>query len=155
MNELEPLLTELQSLIEKASPAARRKLASQIAKQLRASQAARIKANQNPDGSAYETRKPQPTMGRKRKGRIRKAMFGKLIRTRWLKAKGSASEATVEFIGAASRIANVHQFGLRDRVNKHGTEADYPQRQLLGITADEENKIETTIVEFLANHLSI
>ena len=55
----------------------------------------------------------------------------------------------------ASRIASVHQFGLRDRVNKHGTEADYPQRQLLGITKDEENKIETTIVEFLANHLLI
>lgn len=155
MNELEPLISELQSLIEKASPAARRKLATQIAKQLRASQAARIKANQNPDGSPYEARKPQEFLGRKRKGRIRKTMFGKLIRTRWLKGKGSASEATVNFVGAATRIANVHQFGLRDRVNTRGTEAKYPQRELLGITKDEENKIETTIVEFLANHLSI
>ena len=155
MNELEPLISELQSLIEKASPAARRQLASQIAKQLRASQAARIKANQNPDGSPYEARKPQQFLGRKRKGRIRKAMFGKLIRTRWLKGKGSASEATVSFIGSATRIANVHQYGLRDRVNKHGTEATFPQRELLGLTRDEENKIETTIVEFLANHLSI
>ena len=155
MSELDPLLTELQSLIEKASPSERRKLATQIAKQLRATQAVRIKANQAPEGAAYAERKPQPTFGRKRKGRIKKAMFGKLIRTRWLKAKGSASEATVEFIGAASRIASVHQFGLRDRVNNYGTEAVYPVRPLLGLTKDEENKIETTIVEFLSNHSSI
>ena len=150
MNELDPLLTELQSLIEKASPAARRQLASQIAKQLRASQATRIKANQNPDGSAYAARKPQPTLGRKRKGRIRKAMFGKLIRTRWLKAKSSTSAATVEFIGAASRIANVHQFGLRDRVNQHGTEADYPQRELLGFSEKEQEMIEDLILSHLS-----
>lgn len=150
MNELEPLISELQSLIEKASPPERRKLATQIARQLRASQAARIKANQNPDGSPYEARKEQVFLGRKRKGRIRKAMFGKLIRTRWLKGKGSASEATVSFIGSATRIANVHQYGLRDRVNKHGTEAAYAPRELLGITEKEQEMIEDLILSHLS-----
>ncbi|MFB0974580.1 MAG: phage virion morphogenesis protein [Tolumonas sp.] len=150
MSELDPLLTELQSLIEKASPSERRKLATQIAKQLRATQAARIKANQTPEGAAYAERKPQPTFGRKRKGRIKKAMFGKLIRTRWLKAKGSASEATVEFIGAASRIASVHQFGLRDRVNDYGTMVKYPQRELLGFSEKEQEMIEDLILSHLS-----
>ena len=115
----------------------------------RASQAARIKANQNPDGSPYEARKPQEFLGRKRKGRIRKTMFGKLIRTRWLKGKGSASEATVNFVGAATRIANVHQFGLIDRVehNSHSPRVKYAKRELLGFSEHEITLIEHSLLE--------
>lgn len=77
-------------------------------------------------------------------------MFQKLIRTQWLKAKASADEATVQFVGNATRIARISQFGLRDRVNKKGVEAQYPQRELLGLTEKEKDQIEDLILGLMS-----
>lgn len=147
-NELTPLLTTLQGIISQVSPAGRRDMAKAIARNLRASQAERIKANLTPDGHAYEPRKPQKL--RNRKGNIKRKMFQKLIRTQWLKAKASADEATVQFVGNATRIARISQFGLRDRVNKQGVEAQYPQRELLGLTEKEKDQIEDLILGLMS-----
>lgn len=73
------------------------------------------------------------TMVDRRRGDSRRKMFNKTIKSKWLKARGAPDAATVEFSGAAERVARVHHYGLRDRVNKHGAEADYPERRLLGI----------------------
>lgn len=137
-----------QGLVENLTPPARRNMARRIAKDLRASQAARIAAQRNPDGSAYEPRKPQH---RRKKGRIKRAMFSKIRLNRYLKASASEHSATIAFTRSVEQIAKVHQFGLRDRVNRiRNLTVQYPQRQLLGFTAADMAHIEDIVI----NHLS-
>lgn len=150
MSNIDALESFAADLIASLEPAARAELAKRIARELRASQQQRIAAQKNPDGSAYQPRKPQI---RHQKGKIRQQMFAKL-RTAWfLKAKSSVSSALVEFTDQVSRIAIVHQRGLRDRVSKTGPEITYPERQLLGISAADETLIMELAVAHLANRL--
>lgn len=144
MSELNPLIDRLNGIIQSASPSARKSLAKEIATKVRTSQAARIKDNKNPDGSAYAERKPQRL--RAKKGTIRRRMFQKLIRAKWLKAKTNATDVSIEFIGKAGRIARVSQYGLRDKVNKRGLEVQYQQRELLGLTDNEIDMIENIVI---------
>lgn len=144
MSELNPLIDRLNGIIQSASPSARKSLTKEIATKVRTSQAARIKDNKNPDGSAYAERKPQRL--RAKKGAIRRRMFQKLVRAKWLKAKTNATEASIEFIGRAGRIARVSQYGLRDKVNKRGLEVQYQQRELLGLTETEIDMIEDIVI---------
>lgn len=135
-------------LIAKLEPGARRELAAALAKELRASQQRRIAAQQNPDGSAYAPRKPQL---RHQQGRIRRAMFSKLRTARFLKARGTADAAIVGFTEQVSRIARVHQGGLRDYVNRRtGLEVDYPKRELLGYSEQDLARIAEIVVAHLA-----
>ena len=146
----EELVSRLDGLLQQLSPAERSRLCRDIARQLRASQAKRVAAQQNPDGSAFEPRKPQQSL-RARKGKVRRRMFAKLTSTRWLRAKSNSSEAVVQFIGSANRLATVHQFGLRDRVNRRGDiKADYPERQLLGFASADIDAIERAIMDHLS-----
>lgn len=141
----------LSALIERLSPSSRTALARLIAAQLRATQSARIAAQQNPDGSAFEPRKRQL---RRQKKNLRVGMFNKLRTNTWLKAKANADGAVVAFTREVERIARVHQLGLRDRVNrKTNLEADYPARQLLGLTVVEEALLDTLISTYLAGAL--
>lgn len=135
-------------LLARLEPAARQELARRIARDLRASQQKRIAAQLNPDGSGFAPRKPQL---RQKKGGLRRQMFAKLRTAKHLKAKGTADAAVVSFTTEVSRIARVHQFGLRDTVNrKTGLETDYPERQLLGISEADEALIRDLAVEYLA-----
>lgn len=59
MATIEELNTRLNALINNLKPQARRALARNIGQQLRKNQAKRIASQQNPDGSAFEPRKPQ------------------------------------------------------------------------------------------------
>lgn len=148
MSEIAALESFAGELLAAMEPAARAELAKRIARELRPSQQQRIAAQQNPDGSAYAPRKTQL---RHQKGKVRRQMFGKLRTAKYLKAKGSAEAAVVAFTAEVSRIARVHQLGLRDRVNrKTGLEADYPQRELLGISEADEALIRDLAVEHLA-----
>lgn len=144
MRELNPLIDRLNGIIQSAEPSARRTLAKEIAARVRTSQSARIKENRNPDGSQYEARKPQKLQAKK--GAIRRRMFQKLIRAKWLKARANATDASIEFIGRAGRIARVSQYGLRDRVNKRGMEVQYAQRELLGLTDADLEMIEDIVL---------
>ena len=147
-DELTPLINTLHGVLDNVSPAGRRELAKAIGRGLRASQAARIKANIDPSGQAFEPRKPQNSF-RQRKGSIRRKMFQKLIRMQWLKSKANANEATVQFVSFASRIARTSQYGLRDRV-RPGIEAQYPKRELLGLTEKEKDQIEYLVLGLLS-----
>lgn len=147
MNDLAALEAFAADLIANLEPSARAELARRIARDLRASQQKRIAAQLNPDGSGFAPRKPQL---RQRKGAIRRQMFAKLRTARFFKARGTAEGAVIGFTAAVSRIARVHQFGLRDRVNKAGLEADYPARELLGITAEDEALIRDLAVAHIA-----
>ena len=68
----DPVESRFNALIGALEPAARKALAVAIAKGLRPRNARRIAAQQNPDGSAFEPRKPQL---RHRKKKLRQTMF--------------------------------------------------------------------------------
>ena len=119
-----------------------------LRRELRRSQAQRIAAQQNPDGSPFEPRKPQ---NRNRQGAIRRrAMFSKIRQAKHLKAFATAGAAEVGFIGATARIARVHQYGLRDRIGRNGPQHQYPQRELLGFS-DADLRL---VQDFLIDHLA-
>lgn len=144
MSDLTVLQERLAGLIASLSPAARRQMAAEIAKKLRASQQQRIKRQQAPDGTPYAARKRQPV--RSKKGRIKREMFAKLRTSRFMKAKGSDSAAVVEFTGKVQRMARVHQYGLKDRPNRHSEDVQYEARQLLGFGRVDGMIIENEIV---------
>ena len=141
----------LTALIACLSPSSRATLARRVAGQLRKTQSARIAAQRNPDGSAYEPRKPQL---RQQKKNLRGGMFKKLRQNAHLKATGNADGAVVAFSRDVERIARVHQLGLRDRVNRRThLEVAYPARELLGITVIDEALLSTLISAHLADAL--
>ncbi|EJN1472821.1 TPA: phage virion morphogenesis protein [Citrobacter freundii] len=145
MNEFKLFDDKLAGLIGALSPASRRKLATEIAKELRRSQQQRIKQQKAPDGTQYQARKRQQL--RAKKGRVKRAMFQKLRTSRYMKASGRSDAAVVEFTGKVQRIARIHQYGLKDRSNPHAQDVQYPERQLLGFSQSDELLIERAIIE--------
>ncbi|MEB7277601.1 phage virion morphogenesis protein [Enterobacter asburiae] len=152
MSEFKPFDDKLAGMIAVLSPAGRRKLAAEIAKELRRSQQQRIKQQKAPDGSPYQARKRQPL--RAKKGRIKRAMFQKLRTSRYMKASGRNDAAVVEFTGKVQRIARVHQFGLKDRATPRVGNIQYPERRLVGINLEEKAKIHYQIIKCLMNSSS-
>lgn len=148
MNEFKPFDDKLAGLIGALSPASRRKLVTEIAKELRRSQQQRIKQQKAPDGTPYQARKCQPL--RVKKGRIKRAMFQKLRTSRYMKASGHNDTAVVEFTSKVQRIARIHQFGLKDRPNPHSQDIQYAERNLLGVNRADKKLIESFIIKHLA-----
>ncbi|EHN8842012.1 phage virion morphogenesis protein [Enterobacter hormaechei] len=148
MSDFKPFDNKLAGLLAALSPAGRRKLAGEIAKQLRTAQQQRIKQQKAPDGSPYQARKRQPL--RAKKDRIKRAMFQKLRTNRYMKASGRENGAVVEFTGKVQRIARVHQLGLKDRPNTHAKDVQYAKRQLLGFSYEDNRLIETLVINHLA-----
>lgn len=147
MNELKPFDDRLNGLVAALSPAARRKLAGKIAKELRKSQQQRIKQQKAPDGSPYQARKRQPL--RAKSGRIKRAMFQKLRTGRYMKASGRNDAAVIEFSGKVQRIVAVHQYGLKDRPHPNAHNVLYPQRPLIGFTFADSKLFEKMIIQNL------
>lgn len=147
MSDFRPFEEKLKGLLDAMSPAARRRLAVDIAKRLRQSQQQRIKSQKAPDGTAYAPRKPQRI--REKKGRVKREMFAKLRTARYMKATGNDSAAVVEFTGKVQRIARVHQYGLKDKTKKNGPEISYPKRTLLGFSTDDKNITRDAIIEHI------
>lgn len=138
----------------------RRRLLRRIGRDLRRSQAARIAAQQNPDGSAYTPRKSEggakagagkaaPGQARKRTGKLaakrgairRGIMFRKLRQSGHLKSGVSGDELWVGFDSRDSHIARIHQEGDYDRPGKTARPVRYPRRILLGLTEGELGQV--------------
>lgn len=134
-------------LLSALSPGGRRVLAGQIARELRRTSQERIAAQTNADGTAYEPRKPQKLRGKK--GSIRRKMFTKLRTARYLKAEGTANGALVKFVGQVQHMAQVHHYGLRDRVQKGGPTAKYPARELLGLSGSDVERIGDVVISHI------
>lgn len=149
MSEFKPFDDRLNGLIAAMSPASRRKLAGEIAKELRKSQQQRIKQQKAPDGSPYQARKRQPL--RAKTGRIKRAMFQKLRTGRYMKATGRENSAVVEFTGKVQRIARIHQYGLKDRPNPHSRDVQYAERQLLGFNQKDKEIVESFIMKIFTS----
>lgn len=145
MADLEALETWLSPLLQKLDGRGRSQLARKAAQQLRRSQQQRIHAQVNPDGSPFEVRKPRDLRGKK--GRIKRRMFEKLKMGRYLKAKGTPQQAVIGFAGRVSRIARVHQDGLKDRAERGAPEIRYAQRELLGLEADDLSQLKSIILD--------
>ncbi|ARD58973.1 phage virion morphogenesis protein [Kosakonia radicincitans DSM 16656] len=144
MTEFKPFENELAGLLAALSPAGRRRLTVEIVKKLRQRQQQRIKSQKAPDGTAYTPRKRQPL--RAKKGRIKREMFAKLRTNRYMKASGDDSAAVVEFTGKVQRIAQVHQYGLKDRPGRNSAETQYPERPLLGFSEEDCSLVENMIL---------
>ncbi|QKJ57628.1 phage virion morphogenesis protein [Serratia fonticola] len=149
MSELKPFDDKLAALIASLSPASRRKMAAEIAKQLRASQQQRIKRQQAPSGTPYASRRQ---LVRGKKGRVKRAMFAKLRTNRYMKAKGSNDDAVVEFVGRVQRMARVHQDGLKDRPTRYSKEVRYDVRELLGFSEADRQIVEDVVISHFADN---
>lgn len=138
-------------LLAQLDPANRRKVSLKVAQDLRRSQQQRIKAQLTPEGLQYTPRKPRKDL-LKKKDRIKKqksAMFAKLRTNANLKVKTDGNEISVGFFGRVARIARVHQFGLRDQVEKDGPVVKYAERSLLGVTMTDRETIQTSLCKHM------
>jgi len=146
-DDLTALETWLNPLLAKLEPQERTKLAREAAREIRKNQTKRITAQKNPDGSAFEKRKPRDLRGKQ--GRIKKKMFMKLKMARYLKAQGSEQAVTVGFTGRVARIARVHQYGLKDRAERGAPDVRYARRELLGLSEDDLEIIRGALLDHL------
>ena len=151
MATVEEVQAKLTALINNLSPQDRRQLARNIGQALRKNQQARIARQENPDGTAFEPRKPRKEFGKK-KGRIkRKAMFAKLRTARYFKIQSNANEVSVGFNGSSAMIAKVHQYGLMSSPSKtKDFKVRYAQRELLGFSQSDLDIIEDLVIEQLS-----
>ncbi|MBV7460446.1 MULTISPECIES: phage virion morphogenesis protein [unclassified Acidovorax] len=141
----------LQPLLDRLTEGERRKLALDVARELRRENAATIRAQHGPDGEAWAPRK-HPLRDQRGQLRKRKAqsMFAKLAGAKHLRAQVEGGDAVVGFAGRTERIARVHHFGLRDSVKPGGPEYDYPARPLLGISGDSAKRLHEILLASLS-----
>jgi phage virion morphogenesis protein len=148
MDELKALDTWAGSLLSKLDGAGRRAALRDIAKSLQASQRQRIAQQRNPDGSAYDKRKPRL---RQKAGRIKRgAMFARLRMAKYLRSEVNSEGVAVGFSGRIARVARVHQYGLSDAVEKGGAQHKYAERVLLGFTEQDHEMIKDVLLSHLA-----
>lgn len=136
MNDFKPFDDTLTGLIAALSPAARRRMAADIAKTLRARQQRRIKMQK---AGRDTLRRPKTPAGKSQNRRVKREMFAKLRTSRFMKATAGNDSAVVEFTGKVQRMANVHQYGLKDKPWRNSAPVQYDARMLIGF--DHESKI--------------
>ena len=150
MNDFTAISQWADGMLALLRPEERRRLATRIGRELRRENQRRIAAQQEPDGKPFAPRKEPLRKNGKRRLRKRGQMFRKLRMAAWLKTRGTPDGATVNFIGAASNIARIHHFGLRDVVNlRKGITHQYAARPLLGITDKDADAIEKAVLQHL------
>ena len=144
MAELQALNDYLAPLLTKLSDAERRKLEMSIARKVRAAQKTRITRQQNPDGSAFVPRKKRL---RDKKNKIKNKMFNLIKTSKYMRIERTSEGVAIGFMNRVANIARVHQYGLRDRVEKGGPTVKYDSRELLGFTPAELEMIESEVLD--------
>lgn len=148
-DSLDQLAAWAGPLLAKLAPAARRAAMREVATVLRQRQAARIKAQQNPDGTPYEARRPRAQLQAKA-GAIRRDMFARMRRPATLRKSSTDDAAVVYIAGGAASTARVHQYGLRDKVDWRMAKSPsvrYARRALLGISGADRGKVANVLAE--------
>lgn len=143
MAELQALNDHLGAMLIKLSDIERRKLEMSIGRKLRGSQKKRITKQQNPDGSKYIPRKNKL---RDKKNKIKNKMFNVIKNAKWMRVQRTSEGVAVGFTGRVAFIARVHQYGLRDKVDRDGPVVKYSNRELLGFTPEELEMIERDVL---------
>lgn len=140
----------IQQVVSRFDERSRIKMSRRIAILLRRMNAKRIGQNIQPDGTAMEPRKKQPQRNRKTK-RVRKGprMFPATRKISNMSIRARSDHLTIGFDDKVERAANVHHFGLRDRVSKFrgAPSVRYPRRELLGFGTQDEAAIMDLILE--------
>lgn len=145
-DDLDALTGWVEPLLRKMEPSQRRNLMKTISRDLRKENQERMKAQQGPDGQKWEPRKPRKF--RDKRGQIRKkAMFTKLRTAKYLKIRTSPDSAGLAFAGPVGRIAAIHHYGLRAKIDKDGPVFDYPARELLGFSRSDMDRIAERVLE--------
>lgn len=127
---VERWLTDAVSALE---PEARKKLMTEIGRELRTRTRRRMAAQQAPDGTPWRPRK------RAMDGRVKsyaKMMQG-LRDLRRLDLKATPEGMELGWSGRNAMIANVHQMGDVDEVHRHGPRVKYTARPLIGLPPDD------------------
>lgn len=162
-DELTALENKLSGIIATVEPPARRKLAREIGARLRKSQALRIAAQQNPDGTPFAKRSVGD-LSKIRSGVFRalilwrikqrqRAMFRKIRTTKFMRVEATSDAAVLTFANSVQHMARVHQYGLRDKVEHKSCApiAKYPARQLFGFKKEERKMVENAIIDHIQN----
>ncbi|MCQ4314481.1 phage virion morphogenesis protein [Stutzerimonas zhaodongensis] len=137
------------ALLNRLKPAERRKITQSVARDLRRSQQQRIAAQKNADGTPYAPRKPREEL-RAKQGRIkRKKMLTKLRTARYMRLQSDASSIAIGFTSRVSRIARIHQYGLRDKPGRGMPDVQYARREVLGFTPSDVELIRDRLLEHL------
>jgi len=144
--ELLDLEAWLGALLSQLEPSMRTKMLREVARDVRRIQQNNITLQRSPDGTAWE---PRRVSARTKPGRIRRKMFAKLKTTKYLKAQANANMAEIAFVPGVQKLVRVHHYGLRDRVNRRGTEVKYAERPLLGVNNDVERSVRETLLNWL------
>lgn len=88
--------------------------------------------------------------GRMKRRSIRRGtMFRKIRMARYLRAGQGPDEAWIGFVGLLGQIASVHQYGEKDKPNPFAAAVDYPQRELLGLTAKDRDELLDAVIAHL------
>ena len=117
MADFTALETWAADMLAKLQPTQQRRLLVDMARRLRTANSQRMRAQTDPEGQAWEPRKPPGPALRSKREQLRQAakqrqpMFAKLRQQKNLKARAQGGAAVVEFMGRAQRIARVHHFG--------------------------------------------
>ncbi|WP_455844613.1 phage virion morphogenesis protein [Pantoea agglomerans] len=146
MAELHEVEEWLGALLSQLEPAMRTKMLREVARDVRHIQQNNITLQRSPDGTAWE---PRRVTARTKPGRIRRKMFAKLKTAKYLKAQANANMAEIAFVPGVQKLVRVHHYGLRDRVNRRGTEVKYAERTLLGINDKVESTIQGVLLRWL------
>ncbi|WP_313128923.1 phage virion morphogenesis protein [Stutzerimonas nitrititolerans] len=137
------------ALLNQLQPKERRQVTQDIARDLRRSQQKRIATQRNPGGTPFAPRKPRQPL-RAKAGRIKqRKMFAKLRTARYLRLQSDASSIAIGFVGRLSRIARVHQYGLRDKPGRNSPDVQYQRRELLGFSDGDLDTIRSSLLRHL------
>lgn len=148
-NSIEQVKTAFDSLLNNVSKPRRRLMYQQIGRELARSQRRRIKAQQNPDGTAYEPRK-KPKKKVKSKVKAGK-MFDKISQPKFMRLRYENEGVSLGYEGGNAVIARIHQEGLMGRVQKDWhLKVKYASRQLLGFTQDDLKMIESYVIRAIS-----
>lgn len=147
-DDLEPGLRQMLDLL---SDPARRRLAVEVGRILRRSLSARLEAQQAPDGTAWEPRKPR----REPAGiRQRTAMLTGLRSQRVLQVQALASGVSIGWTGRAGLLAWIHHTGAVASVAPGGPQVQYPERPLLGLSDQDAAAIRTAVAAAIGRSLT-
>lgn len=145
-DDLTQLNDWITPLLNKFNAAERRKLMVTVARELRRRNQTRIRKQFAPDGTPFA-----PRLRSKHKQIRRAAMFNKLAQAKYMRTQSSPDMAAVTWLGRTAKIAQVHHFGLRDRVSKNGPIHNYTKRELLGFDSADHTEVIDIIISYLAN----
>ena len=132
----------LDQISLRLEPAQRRELMRRLAQGLRVRYRDRIKQQRDPDGHRFIPRKRNQIGNKKRQG----ALFQNIGKQ--LKTEYSADHAAIGFSRRTAIVAETHQQGKTIKPSRYAKATNYPIRELVGFSQEDQKWIETELERF-------